>query len=48
MAFKIQIIFEESNKRYTIPFEIARKSLKLSDEDIEKLKIAILKEIQKQ
>lgn len=46
MAFKLALIYE-SGKRYIIPFEIARKTLKLSDEDIKKLEKATLKEIQK-
>lgn len=47
MAFKLALVYE-SGKRYIIPFEIATKTLKLSDEDIENLQKAVLKEIQKQ
>lgn len=47
MAFKLALVYE-SGKRYIIPFEIAIKTLKLSDEDIKKLETATLKEIQKQ
>jgi len=45
--FKIAVIYEESNKRYTIPFEIATKTLKITPEDFKKLEIEIKKEISK-
>ena len=44
--FRLALIWDEG-KRYVIPFEIAQKILKLSDGDIDKLRKAVLKEIQK-
>lgn len=42
----IAIIYE-SGKRYIFPIEIAVKALKLSDSDVQKLEVAIKKEINK-
>lgn len=44
--FSIALVYE-SGKRYILPFEIAEKVLQLKPEDIERLKIAVLKEISK-
>jgi len=45
--FKLALIYEESDKRYTMDFDIAIKTLKISDADIKKLEATVLKEIQK-
>lgn len=45
--FKLLVIYESSHKRYSLPFEIATKTLKLNSGDIKKLETAIKKEIQK-
>lgn len=45
--FKLAVIYEESDKRYTFPFEIATKTFKLSAEDLKKLEAAVKKEIRK-
>lgn len=44
--YKIALIYD-SEKRYIFPFDIVQETLKLSNEDIKKLEIAILKEIAK-
>lgn len=41
------IIYDESEKRYIFPIEIAVKALKLKESDIKKLEVAIKKEIAK-
>ncbi len=43
----IAIIYEDSGKRYTFPIEIAVKALKLKDNDLKTLEIALKKEIAK-
>ena len=45
--FKIAVIYEDTEKRYVFPFDIAIKTLKISEEDIKKLEVAVKKEIQK-
>lgn len=47
MSYSLALIYE-SGKRYIIPVDILQKTLKISDEDMKKLEVAILKEIQKQ
>lgn len=44
--FRVAIIYD-SNKRYIFPFEVVKKVLKLTEEDIKKLEIALKKELQK-
>jgi len=43
--FKLAIIYDESGKRYTLPFTIAIKTLKISKEDITKLETEVKKHI---
>lgn len=41
------VVYEESQRRYIFPFEIATKTFKLSAEDLKKLEAAVKKEIRK-
>ncbi len=44
--FKVALIYE-SGKRYILPIELISEVVKLTDSDIERLKVIVLKEIQK-
>lgn len=44
--FSLALVYD-SGKRYIIPFEIAQKTLNISDNDVKKLEVAVLKEVSK-
>lgn len=43
--FKLALIYQENNKKYTIPFSLVEKVLE--PDDVERLKLAALKEVSK-
>ena len=45
--FKISVVYDEGENRYFLPFDIVQKTLKISDSDIEKLKVEVKRQISK-